>query len=72
MQKIGILIETRNGEIKKTNFGVITSARGDGRELYALLLDEIRDDQKDLLPLYGVNKIVEIKSEDAPIDYNPV
>jgi len=71
MQKIGILIETKNGEIKKTNFGVITAARGDNRELYAFLLDEIRGDQKELLPSYGVHKIVEIKSGDKPIDYNP-
>jgi len=71
MQKIGILIEAKNGEIKKTNFGVITAARGDGRELYAFLLDEIRDDQKEMLPSYGVEKIVEIQSVDQAIDYNP-
>ena len=71
MQKIGILIETKNGEIKKTNFGVITAARGDDLELYALLLDDIRDDQKELLPSYGVHKTVTIKSGDRPIDYNP-
>jgi electron transfer flavoprotein alpha subunit len=72
MQKIGILIEAKNGEIKKTNLGVITVARGDSRELFAFLLDEIRDDQKDVLASYGVHKIVEIKSGDKPIDYNPV
>ena len=72
MQKIGILIETKNGEIKKANFGVITAACGDGRELYAFLLDEIKDDQKDGLQSYGVHKIVEIISEDLPIAYNPV
>ena len=71
MQKIGILIETSGGEIKKTNFGVITAARGSGRELYAFLLDEIREDQKEVLPSYGVHKIVEIQSSDQPIDYNP-
>ena len=71
MQNIGILIEAKNGEIKKTNFGVITAARDAGRELYALLLDEIRDDQKEVLPSYGVHKIVEIKSGDKPIAYNP-
>ena len=71
MQKIGILIEISDGEIKKTNFGVISAARGSGRELCAFLLDGIRDDQKDLLPFYGVHKIVEIQSGDQPIDYNP-
>ena len=72
MQNIGILIEAKNGEIKKTNFGVITAARGDDRELYAFLLDTISEDQKNLLQACGVHKIVKIKSEDAPIDYNPV
>lgn len=72
MGEIGILIETKNGEVKKTNFGVITAARGDGRELYAFLLDRIQDDQKDALQSYGVHKIVEVISEDLPIEYNPV
>jgi electron transfer flavoprotein alpha subunit len=72
MQKIGILIETKNGEIKKTNFGVITAARGDDRALYAFLLDDIRDDRKEELRSYGVHKIVDIKSDDAFIEYNPV
>ena len=72
MQKIGLLIETKNGEIKKTNFGVITAARGDGRELYAFLLESISEDQKSALQEYGVTKIAEILSEDAPIKYNPV
>jgi len=72
MQNIGILIETQNGDIKKTNFGVITAARGNGRELYAFLLDTLSEDQRNMLQTYGVNKIVEIISEDAPIEYNPV
>lgn len=72
MQKVAILIETKNGEIKKTNFGVITAARGDDRALYAFLLDDIRDDRKDELRSYGVHKVVEIKSNNAFIAYNPV
>jgi electron transfer flavoprotein alpha subunit len=72
MQNIGILIETRKAEIKKTNFGVITAARGDGRELYAFSLDSLSEDQKDLLQAYGVHRIVEVQSGNAPIDYNPV
>ena len=71
MQKIGILIETKNGEIKKTNFGVITAARGDDRELYAFLLEIPSVDQKALLQAYGVNHIVEIQSTDLTVDYNP-
>jgi len=28
VEKVAILIETKNGEIKKTNFGVITAKSG--------------------------------------------
>ena len=72
MQKIGLLIETRNGEIKRTNFGVMTAARGAGREIYAFLLEPLSEDQKSTLQEYGVTKIVQIQSNKAPIKYNPV
>lgn len=72
MQKIGLLIEIKSGEIKKTNYGVITAARGDGRELFAFLLESISEDQERILQEYGVTKIVKILSTDAPIKYHPV
>ncbi|MGD9301547.1 MAG: electron transfer flavoprotein subunit alpha/FixB family protein [Desulfobacterales bacterium] len=72
MQNIGVLIETTDGVIKKTNFGVISAARGDGRELYAFLLDTIPEDQKSRLQDYGVSKLVEIHSQDSPLGYHPV
>ncbi len=49
MQKIGILIETKDGEIKKANFGVITAARGENRDLYAFFLDAMGEDHKNRL-----------------------
>lgn len=72
MEKIGIIIEAKNGEIKKTNFGVIAAARGDGHELYAFLLDGARGDYKNELTAHGVHKIVEIESEKGPFEWNPV
>ena len=72
MQKIGILIETKDGEIKKANFGVITAARGEDRDLYAFLLDAMGEDHKNRLQEFGVHKIVEIQSGNNPISYNPV
>jgi len=72
MQKIGILIETKNGEIKKTNLGIITAARGDDREVYAFLLDTLPTDQKNVLEEYGIHKMVEIQSAGIAINYNPV
>jgi electron transfer flavoprotein alpha subunit len=72
MRKIGILIETKESALKKTNFGVITAARDDGHELYGFLLDGSGADHKTALEAYGIHKIVEISSKEGPLDWNPV
>ncbi len=72
MPKIGILIETKEGALKKTNFGVITAACGDGHELYGFLLDGSGADHKAELEAYGIHKIVEITSKEGFLDWNPV
>jgi electron transfer flavoprotein alpha subunit len=72
VKKVAILIETKNGEVKKTNFGVIAAARGDTHELYAFLLDGGGTDCKNELAAYGVHKIVAITSADGPLQWNPV
>jgi electron transfer flavoprotein alpha subunit len=72
MRKIGILLETKDGALKKTNFGVITVARDDGHELYGFLIDGSWADYKTALEGYGIHKIVEITSNEGPLDWNPV
>jgi len=72
LEKIGIIIETINGEVKKTNFGVITAAHGNDHELYAFLLDGSGNDQKAALEAYGIHKVVEIASKEGPLPWNPV
>jgi len=72
MRKIGILLETKEGVLKKTNFGVITAARGDGHELYGFLVDGNGADHKTELEAYGIHKIVEITSKEGSLDWNPV
>jgi electron transfer flavoprotein alpha subunit len=72
MRKIGILLETKKGALKRTNFGVITAARGDGHELYGFLVDGSGADHKTELEGYGIHKIVEITSTEGPLDWNPV
>ena len=72
MEKIGILIETKDGHVKKTNFGLITAARGDGRELCAFLLDGNGAQYKSELENYGVQKIVDISSNQGALAWNPV
>jgi electron transfer flavoprotein alpha subunit len=72
MEKIGILIDVKDDELKKTNFGLITLARGDARELYAFILNDRAEAYKAQLQRYGIAKIVNITSPDGPIDWNPV
>ena len=71
MRKIGILIETKDGALKKANFGVVTAARGDGHELYGFLIDGRGADHKMALEAYGIHKIVEVTSKAGPLDWNP-
>ena len=72
MKKIGILIEIKDGDLKKTNFGVIAAARDDSHEIYAFLLDGSGAECKSQLAYYGVQKIIDISSTDGPIEWNPV
>ena len=72
MKKVAILIETKNGEIKKSNFGVITAAQGDDHELYAFLIDVSGTDHQAALGSYGIHKVVEIASNQGPLPWNPV
>ena len=72
MQKIGILLETKDGALKKANFGVISAARGDDHELYGFLVDGSGADHQAELEAYGIDKIVEITSKEGSFDWNPV
>jgi len=72
VKKIAILIETKNGELKQSNFGVITAAHGDDHELYAFLPDGSGVDHKDALESHGIDKIVDIASDKGPFAWNPV
>jgi len=72
MEKIGILIETKDDRVKKTNFGVITAARGEGHELYAFSLDGNGEQYRTELENYGVQKVVDISSSQGALAWNPV
>ncbi|MEW6261769.1 MAG: electron transfer flavoprotein subunit alpha/FixB family protein [Thermodesulfobacteriota bacterium] len=69
--RVGIIIEVKDGRLKKANYEVITVCRGDGRELYALLFDGAGALYKKPLQEYGVHKIVEIGTDRGPLAWNP-
>jgi hypothetical protein len=50
MATIGILIETEEGNVKDTNFGVLTAARGQGdNTIVALMMDGSAEGAKESL-----------------------
>ena len=71
MEKIGILIDIKDGKIKKTNYGVITLARAQEHELYAFVLNGNAERYKERLQQYGVAKILDIAAEQGPLERNP-
>ena len=71
MEKVGILIEFKDDQIKKTNYGVISLAREQGGELYALVLNASGSSCKDHLQEYGVSKIVDITAKEGSLPWNP-
>ncbi len=72
MEKVGILIEFKDDEIKKTNYGVITLARGEERELCALVFNGKGALYKEQLQQYGIRMIIDITAEEGPMQWNPV
>ena len=66
MTRTGVLIETGEGKIKETNFGVLTAARGKAgdNEVYALLLEGDAEAAKAELSAFGVQKIIFIAPGD--------
>ena len=71
MEKIGILIELKDGNMNKTNFGVITLARRQGCDLFALVLNGDAAACKEQLQQYGIGKIIDVTSAEGPIQWNP-
>ena len=73
MIRTGVLIETGDGKIKETNFGVVTAARGAAgeNEVYALLLDGDADAVKAELASFGVRKVVRISVDSGDLANSP-
>ena len=72
MSLIGVLIETRDKEIKKSNFGIITAAcSNESQDVCALVFDDSAEYNKEILEQYGIKKIIEISSEQADLNTSP-
>lgn len=73
MTTTGVLIETGEGKIKETNFGVLTAARGAAGDnaVYALLLDGDAEAAKTELAEFGVQKVVALSAASGDVATSP-
>lgn len=72
MATIGILIETEDGNVKDTNFGVLTAARGQGdNTIIALIIDGSADGAKEALGKYGAQKVVQVSADSGDLSTSP-
>ena len=72
MATIGILIETEDGIVKDTNFGVLTAAREQGEgTIVALMLDGSADGAKEVLGKYGAHKVVQVSVAGGDLSTSP-
>jgi len=61
MATIGVFIETDGGNVKDSNFGVLTAARGSGdNTIVAMMLDGSADSARQSLGAYGVQTILQV------------
>jgi len=72
MATIGVWIESDNGGVKKTNYGVITATRNAGEnDVVALVIGSELSSGKAALGEYGVQKIVYITAESDDLATHP-
>jgi electron transfer flavoprotein alpha subunit len=72
MARIGVLIEARGGEVKKTSLGALAAARQDPEvEVYALLSEPNAEACQGVLRQYGADRIVSIRTQEADLSSFP-
>ncbi|MDO9228439.1 MAG: electron transfer flavoprotein subunit alpha/FixB family protein [Syntrophales bacterium] len=71
MARIGVLIEAKGGEVKKTTLGALAAARRDPGEVYALLPEPNAEACHGVLRQYGADRIVTIRTPEADISPFP-
>lgn len=72
MSKTGVLIETEDGKVKETNFGVLTAACGQSDStIIAFVMDTPAEDARETLGKYGAHKVVQISADSADLASSP-
>lgn len=71
MKRIGVVIESDHTGIKEINYGMITLARAENAELFAIVLDADGKAIQDNLESFGITKIIQVSFAEN-LQTNPV
>jgi electron transfer flavoprotein alpha subunit len=71
MEKIAILIEFKDGQVKKANFGMATLVRRAGLAACGLVVNASAEEARAALAPYGVAQIIAIQAAGPDGDWNP-
>jgi electron transfer flavoprotein alpha subunit len=72
MANIGILIETEDGKVKETNFGVLTAAGREGENtVIAFVTEGSADEAKEVLGKYGAHKVAQVGVDGGNLSASP-
>jgi electron transfer flavoprotein alpha subunit len=72
MAKIGVLIEARDGQIRKTSLGILAAARQHPEgEVLALLMEPQAEGSRELLSRHGADKIVTLTAGEPHLESLP-
>ena len=72
MPRIGVLIEEKGGEFKKTNLGVLTAARQDrASDVYAFMFSNHAGAHREVLQRYGAGTIVALNMPGVDPESHP-
>jgi electron transfer flavoprotein alpha subunit len=71
MEKIGLLIESKDGRVKKANFSLATLARGADKSLCAFVVNASAAEARSALAPYGVRQIIAVNAGGSGTPWNP-
>ncbi|MBT4286602.1 MAG: electron transfer flavoprotein subunit alpha/FixB family protein [Deltaproteobacteria bacterium] len=71
MSNIGVLIEVEGAQVKASSFGVLTAAKENGDDVFAITFESDVKAYQASLSKYGVTKVIELSAEGVDVKSSP-
>ena len=69
MSNIGVLIEVEGAQVKASSFGVLTAAKENGDDVFAITFERDVKAYQASLSKYGVTKVIELSAEGVDVKH---